>query len=119
MAGEWVYSINNKLLSSPYGEQWEAASGPWGNGALPSGPYTIGHMYRYGATGMGSYRDSAGNAWWCPISPQFSTPRTGLGIHPDGGVAGTKGCIGLKAYDTSSARYALDISFGQTLKVIG
>jgi hypothetical protein len=37
--------------------------------------------------------------WWCKIMPLFSTDRDGLGIHPDGNVEGTNGCIGVQKND--------------------
>lgn len=40
------------------------------------------------------------NGWFIPLTPTFSTNRTGFGIHPDGNLPGTKGCIGLQNSDT-------------------
>ena len=40
--------------------------------------------------------------WFQVIDPQFSTDRTELGIHPDGNLSGTRGCIGLLESDTSA-----------------
>jgi hypothetical protein len=42
-----------------------------------------------------------------PIKPLFDTNRTGLGIHPDGNVPCTAGCIGATDSDTRSMREAL------------
>ncbi len=113
---EWTYSLSCGALISPSGESWNARSGPFGAGALPAGLYTIGRATRF--MGSRSYRDRAGNTWWCPITPRFSTSRHGLGIHPDGGTPGTEGCIGLTAYDTSSALRALNSASGDTLTVL-
>lgn len=40
-------------------------------------------------------------AWFIPLQARFSTNRHGLGIHPDGNVPGTLGCIGLQGMDAS------------------
>lgn len=80
------------------GESWPAVSGPHGNGRLPEGKYTIEVDRRTGqSTSLGKgYRDrETGLEWFVPLTPHFSTGRTGLGIHPDGNVPGTLGCVGI------------------------
>lgn len=79
-------------------DSWPAVSGPHGHGPLPAGRYrverrqivpmspAIDEAFRDPNTGMG---------FFVPITPLFLTNRAGLGIHPDGNVAGTRGCIGL------------------------
>lgn len=69
--------------------QYPARSGGWGNGPLPCGLYKL--------TG---YSDQTGDAysqfgvgWFASIEPQFATDRTALGIHPDGNVEGSLGCL--------------------------
>jgi hypothetical protein len=57
------------------------------------------------------------------LNPQFQTTRTLLRIHPDGGVAGTLGCIGIQEnavrlnsfYDTM---YSYFHRFSNTISVI-
>lgn len=83
-------------------ESYKAVSGPHGKGKLPPGSYNV--LTRNVVTGTGlsrSFRDRNGTAWFIPISPLFSTARDGLGIHPDGGISGTLGCIGLSGDDAA------------------
>ncbi|MGJ1436097.1 MULTISPECIES: hypothetical protein [Sphingobacterium] len=78
-----------------------AVSGPYGKGELPLGLYHAvgGKLVKSPKEG---FCDSLKNCWFQLIEPQFSTDRTGLGIHPDGNVSGTQGCIGLLDSDTSA-----------------
>jgi hypothetical protein len=115
---DWMYDTNTNTLTSPNGTSWVARSGPFGNGALPSGTYTIGSTSAIDSgPGNASFRDPAGNAWWTPLTPNFATTRTSIGIHPDGGTPGTEGCIGVRGNNTTSARRALGGAAGQTLVV--
>lgn len=114
-----MWTFENGVLTSPSGQSWKARSGPFGKGHLENGVYTIGRMvdvnppeYRKGA-----FKDAAGNAWFCPISPDFASGRKGLGIHPDGNVSGTEGCIGLTEINTSSAYSKLKRANGEKLEV--
>lgn len=83
---------------------FRAISGPHGKGALPLGRYVI--KTRNAVVGGAldhRYEDSvSNNRWFLPIEPQFSTTRKGFGIHPDGNVVGTLGCIGLASGDANS-----------------
>lgn len=74
-------------------EIFKFISGKWGKGYAPKGKYK-------------AYADQLKHSdekpysqfnfgWYLPIGPQFETERFGLMIHPDGGVEGTLGCIGL------------------------
>src|SRR5688572_10627148 len=101
----WLYRPGSLL--SDTGGSWSAVSGPHGRGALPKGTYRIGAAVALDREAPNAYRDRAGFAWWCPITPSFSTDRTGLGIHPDGNVPGTEGCIGVTERDTRDAYEAL------------
>ncbi len=79
-----------------------AISGPYGNRELPAGLY---HVKRNGlidkSTGDSAFCDSLFRCWFQLLTPQFSTHRTELGIHPDGGdYIGTRGCIGIIDADT-------------------
>ena len=94
-------------LVSPGGEvigTYQFNNGGGGRGYLPSGTYTvtakeplaeddvagmtvdgIGYKYRvHTASGSEQIPDS-----------RYTTPRTGILIHPDGGYPGTNGCIGI------------------------
>jgi hypothetical protein len=83
---------------------YSSVTGPHGKGALPKGNYTIKVRHAVvGDTLKSSYENSVtGNRWFIPITPQFSTSRDGFGIHPDGNVPGTLGCIGVKSSDAGS-----------------
>lgn len=72
-----------------------AISGPHGKGRLPRGFYSVGVFTPLDleTCAKGFIVDDI--AFWIPIDPQFQTNRTGLGIHPDGNVKGTLGCIGI------------------------
>ena len=73
-----------------------AVSGPYGAGSAPQGMYEVRQPVALKAEGNQPYQDVDGFCWFAKIMPQFHTERTGLGIHPDGNVPGTLGCIGLK-----------------------
>jgi len=118
----WFYSTTTKTLTyiGPTIQSWPAGTGPWGNGALPPGSYTVnGSPVTVPPSNpqQASYCDGAGNCWWQPITPNFPTTRTGLGIHPDGGTAGTAGCIGATGADTSDLRQQLTQTPGLSLTV--
>jgi len=78
-----------------------ARSGPWGKGVAPVGGYTVSRPVPIEATTENSpYTDAMGFAWFAKITPRFTTERSGFGIHPDGNVPGTRGCIGIAIRDT-------------------
>ncbi|TGT46347.1 hypothetical protein [Mesorhizobium sp. M8A.F.Ca.ET.165.01.1.1] len=86
------------------GDAFAAVSGPYGNGYIEIGDYTV--KVRNVQTGpdmpVGYCLPDQNGAQLCffiPLSPNFSTSRTGIGIHPDGNVAGTEGCVGLQKND--------------------
>ncbi len=103
----WKYE-NNKLIA-PNGNNWHAISGPYGKGKLPSGQYLITEPVEIKsiANKYNPYRDKTGFAWWCRIKPQFETVRSGFGIHPDGNIPGTLGCIGIRLDNTKEVFDAL------------
>jgi hypothetical protein len=88
---EW----KDKKLSSP------AVSGPHGNGAVETGTYHAKRNFLLDKT-ADAYRDASGNCWFQLLDPTFTTSRKEIGIHADGGVEGTAGCIGLKVPDTKA-----------------
>ncbi|MCP4704584.1 MAG: murein L,D-transpeptidase [candidate division Zixibacteria bacterium] len=96
----WKYE-NNQLIS-PDGIFWPAISGPFGKGKLPAGEYYITEPVEIKSTAKKyePYRDKTGFAWWCRIIAQFETERSGFGIHPDGNIPGTLGCIGIRLDNT-------------------
>ncbi|MEM9894927.1 MAG: hypothetical protein AAF789_01040 [Bacteroidota bacterium] len=72
-----------------------AVSGPYGRGELPLGLYHVERNKLLDKPNNDPYCDSLKNCWFQVITPQFSTHRTDLGIHPDGNLQGTLGCIGI------------------------
>ena len=84
-------------------DEYEVVSGGYGKGAIPNGTYDI---ERYKAVvgdkstmKSGFVNSSNGRGWFLPLTPRFSTVRHGFGIHPDGNLPGTKGCVGLQGAD--------------------
>ena len=78
-------------------------SGGYGRGAIPDGIYGI-DIYRAVEGDRSSMKSgfvdpSNGRGWYLPLVPKFSTSRHGFGIHPDGNLPGTKGCLGLQGKD--------------------
>jgi hypothetical protein len=92
-----TYANSSGTLTWPAYGSWSAVSGGWGD-PLPAGLYIVERRRVTGYTkfiGKG-FKDKSGKGFFVPLTPQFKTNRTGLGIHPDGNVPGTQGCIGLK-----------------------
>lgn len=92
-----TFHIDRKTLNWPGKGSWTAVSGPWGNGSLETGRYTIERTKAVEGGLGGSFQDEGGDSFFIPLTPQFSTMRTGLGIHPDGNVPGTLGCVGIQS----------------------
>lgn len=79
-------------------------SGPHGNGELERGKYVLERrkVTPHTKNIEGPFVDKAtGKGFFIPLTPTFETTREGLGIHPDGNVPGTLGCIGITS-DASS-----------------
>lgn len=99
--------MNKLIFSRQHGrltwgsDSYNAVTGGYGKGPLPSGNYTV-EVRRVVVNPPGSgFKDNlTGNSWFIPITPSFSTTRSGLGIHPDGSPKGTLGCIGLQGEDS-------------------
>jgi hypothetical protein len=72
-------------------ESYDVLSGGWGNGSLQNGDYMVNNL-RDNRTG--SY-ENYGIGFTFDVNPKFETCRALLRIHPDGGIKGTEGCIGL------------------------
>ena len=90
--------LDGKLWDLDSGEGWPAVTGPYGKGPAPVGRYQIHPAVAISTKPKKnkSFTDSEGLAWFAKLEPLFETERTSLGIHPDGGVPGTEGCIGIK-----------------------
>ena len=97
--------------TEPKMRAWKATSGPYGKGAAPRGEYQISRPKEIDNSNA-AFRDPSGFAWFAALTPTGQpnaegkliphTDRTGLGIHPDGNVPGTQGCIGIVEKDTRS-----------------
>ena len=85
----WINTLDDETTQVV--DSWDAISGPYGNGALPDGNY-IGNNLRV-RTESSYVREGVGFS--VDLTPQFQTTRTLLRIHPDGGILGTEGCIGI------------------------
>jgi hypothetical protein len=86
-----LYNDDGSLMGT-----WNATSGPFGKGRLPSGLYGVGN-FRDNRTTKGMVCPGSGSGYSVDLSPQMSTvgDRTNLEIHPDQPPIGTKGCIGV------------------------
>ena len=85
-------------------KSYKATSGPYGKGSLPTGKYIVQKRMVTNSPSLAKgFRDpKSGEAWFIPLTPRFSTARTGLGIHPDGNKIGTLGCIGIHPNDAAA-----------------
>lgn len=94
-----------KELDSP------AISGPHEKGSLPKGVYKAERNKLVDQSGPNNaYCDGKDKCWFQAMNAPSTTDRNGFGIHPDGNVVGTEGCIGLTESDTKpwyDALYAL------------
>lgn len=79
-----------------------ALSGEHGKGYLPNGLYDAPRNKLLDKPGEDSYCDKSSpkNCWFQVCEPTFETDRTDLGIHPDGNIVGTRGCIGITDDET-------------------
>lgn len=75
-----------------------ATSGGWGKGYLPEGEYKVEKLVSQGEINNLPNKQAYqlfNYGWFAAITPQFQTDRDSLGIHPDGNVPGSLGCIAL------------------------
>ena len=93
------------------GKSYSFISGPWSKGVLPNGKYTV-MKYRVVATATSKgFKSASGSGWFIPLKAPANVKRSGFGIHPDGNVEGTQGCIGIVGADADSFWKAwLDLS---------
>lgn len=118
-----TYKHGSRTLSWAGIGRWDAVSGP--RNRLPNGIYKVSRREVTPYTNQigTAFQGPNGKGFFIPIYPQFSTNRgkTGgrLGIHPDGGVPGTAGCIGIrssaKSFHDALAKAASDATL--TLEV--
>ena len=103
LAGGYLYELSKDGIKAP------AVTGPYGKGAAPKGSYRINPPIAIdpAAEENKGFVDQKGSAWFAALLPEFDTDRTGLGIHPDGGMPGTLGCVGIQLEDTALVKMAL------------
>lgn len=98
-----IYRRNSKSLELGF-QSYTAISGPHGQGKLPRGSYTV--KTRNVVDGKNSPLDPAytagGVGFFIPIEYDGLSNRHGFGIHPDGNIFGTLGCIGICADDAKN-----------------
>lgn len=85
------------------GTNYQCITGGYGKGPLPDGWYDI--RVRHAVVGNASdlkpgFIDNLStttpkSGWFLPLVAKGSTLRRGFGIHPDGNLPGTEGCVGL------------------------
>ena len=75
--------------------RFPSLSGPYGKGPLPKGRYKLGPLIDINPEICTPGFRVGKIAFWIKLYPQFETNRIGLGIHPDGNIKGTLGCIGI------------------------
>ena len=100
--------------------KFKVISGGGGKGVLPIGLYKLGSARILSET-TPNYSAYLGvsKAWFVGITPLFKTDRTELGIHPDGNVLGTAGCIGIYKLEQDDLCFAiLSKKSGDTVKVV-
>lgn len=113
----WRFTRQDVLVS-PDGRSWRAVSGPHGYGRIPRGRYQIGEAKEVNpAENNGGYTDADGFAWWCPLTGHSYGTHFTMGIHPDGNVPGTHGCVGIKETTSRNAFEALKSSMDKVLEV--
>ena len=84
-------------------DEYDVVTGGYGKGQIPDGVYII--EVRKVVVGndttmqSGFVNPSTKRGWFIPLTPKFTTNRHGFGIHPDGNLPGTKGCLGLQGDD--------------------
>jgi len=80
------------------GEPYAAVSGGYGKGALSFGTYTVKVRHVVDSNLRDAFKIGT-TQFFIPIESSADSTRSGLGIHPDGNVPGTEGCIGLQDDD--------------------
>ena len=86
-----------------HSNEFEVVTGGYGKGPVPDDLYDI-EVFRavegdISNLKYGFVNPITGRGWFLPLTPKFTTTRHGFGIHPDGNLPGTKGCVGLQGAD--------------------
>jgi len=110
-----LYSGENNLKKNPFLYSHTAYSGGWGNGMLPEGKYVIDRIV--GPQDIIEHKNADAYTlfnfgWFFAITPQFKTTRSGFGLHPDGNVKGSLGCIVFPFKDLDSNVFCYNVLKG-------
>ena len=100
---ELVFSIFGIVI-----KRFKAISGPYGKGSAPVGEYSVAlPLVIDERVEKNKPYTVNGFAFWCLLVPRFKTDRSGIGIHPDGNVKGTLGCIGIDSEEDQYLVFSL------------
>lgn len=94
-----VFNKSTGILTWANFGSWSAVSGPWHKGALENGMYQVErrHITPISSNMEKGFIDKkTGKGYFVPLTAHVDKGRKGLGIHPDGNLPGTEGCIGIK-----------------------
>ncbi|MGC4120761.1 MAG: peptidoglycan-binding domain-containing protein [Myxococcales bacterium] len=92
------------------GHTYDFRSGGYGKGSLPQGTYTVTeHMHSRNTRGMVVGGVGYSFALNDKYDARVGATRTELRIHPDGGSAGTNGCIGIVGDANVQRRFRADM----------
>ena len=74
-------------------------SGGWGRRPIDAGDWIVSEMFqqpigKYVPDSLAPYKGSQ-FIWYARLTPKFKTDQVGILIHPDNGITGTMGCIGI------------------------
>ena len=120
-APKTAWTLDGTHLCMKGGPCFTAVSGAKRTKPLPPGVYTImGNAVTVPESNKKypSFCDQKWNCWWVKIVPNLDAGgRSGFGIHPDGNVSGTAGCIGLTDDDTTESREFFTNIKGQPILV--
>ncbi|MGC4121208.1 MAG: peptidoglycan-binding domain-containing protein [Myxococcales bacterium] len=92
------------------GHTYNFRSGGHGKGSLPKGTYTVTeHMHSRNTKGM--VVDGVGYSFALndKYDSRVGATRSALRIHPDGGSAGTQGCVGIVGDGATQRRFRADM----------
>lgn len=106
-AGQRDQMVSGKITVN--GNTYDFNSGGYGRGSLPKGDYTISNLRHRDTRGM--VRDGVGFS--ADMSDKYDArvggTRSALRIHPDGGSAGTQGCVGIVGDAATLRRFREDL----------
>ncbi len=82
-------------------DEFDIVTGGYGKGAIPDGNSSakVYNAVEGANLDAGFINPKTGRGWFIPLESDFNTTRHGFGIHPDGNLPGTKGCVGLQGDD--------------------